>query len=147
MTNTDQRDVRRNRILVGVFAAGTMFLAGQVHANVQWDTLIWNTDVWAGDNPDDPDVDNVLGSADNCPFDPNADQANLDMDGLGNVCDPDADGDELVAEEEEMYGTDPLNADTDGDGKPDGVEVAMGGNPTLNEGTVVITIINSLLEE
>ena len=33
-------------------------------------------------------------------------------------------------------------ADTDGDGKPDGAEVAMGGNPTLNEGAVLMTIIN-----
>ncbi|MCB1773547.1 MAG: hypothetical protein KDI88_08010 [Gammaproteobacteria bacterium] len=147
MTNTDQRDARRHRILAGLFAACALFLAGQVHANVQWDSLVWNTDVWAGDNPDDPDVDSVLGIADNCPFDPNPDQANLDMDGLGNVCDPDADGDELVAEQEEMYGTDPLNADTDGDGNPDGAEVAMGRNPTLNEGTVLMTIINAVLDD
>jgi hypothetical protein len=138
---------RRNGLRASLLAVGALVLVGQAQANVKWDTLVWNTDVWAGDNPDDPDVDSVLGSADNCPFDPNADQANLDMDGLGNVCDPDADGDALVAEQEEMYGTDPLNADTDGDGKPDGVEVAMGGNPTLNEGAVLMTIINSVLDE
>jgi len=138
---------RRKVIRTGLVAAGALLLVGQAQANVNWDTLIWNTDVWAGDNPDDPDVDNVLGSNDNCPFDPNPDQADLDMDGPGNVCDPDADDDGLLAEEEAQYGTDPLNADTDGDGKSDFSEVAMGGNPTLNEGTVLMTIINSVLEE
>lgn len=41
----------------------------------------------------------------------------------------DQDGDGLTDEEEEEYGTDPLNPDTDGDGYPDGEEVRAGYNP------------------
>ena len=35
----------------------------------------------------------ALTTADNCPSRPNPDQADLDEDGLGDVCDPDRDGD------------------------------------------------------
>lgn len=41
----------------------------------------------------------------------------------------DADDDGLTFGEEELYGTDPMNRDTDGDGYSDGVEVAGGYNP------------------
>src|SRR3989344_5213294 len=39
------------------------------------------------------------------------------------------DRDGLQAWEEELYGTDPKKSDTDGDGTPDGEEVARGGKP------------------
>jgi thiol-disulfide isomerase/thioredoxin len=46
-------------------------------------------------------------------------------------CDPDADTDGLTAEEEEEWGTDPDNDDTDGDGLSDGEEVHdYGTDPT-----------------
>ena len=130
-----------------VLIVSLLLVAPFAHANVAWDSMIWNTDVWAGDDPDDPDLDLVLGSSDNCPFHANADQANLDGDGLGNVCDPDADGDGLDTAAETQNGTLPLNPDTDGDGRTDGAEVAAGQNPTVNEGAVVINIIRSLIEE
>jgi len=41
----------------------------------------------------DTDGDGVLDSADNCPYSPNGDQANLDGDALGDACDDDLDGD------------------------------------------------------
>jgi 23S rRNA (adenine2503-C2)-methyltransferase len=41
----------------------------------------------------DADGDGILTGADNCPFAPNADQADLDGDGLGDECDVDVDGD------------------------------------------------------
>jgi Leucine-rich repeat (LRR) protein len=52
-----------------------------------------------GTDPNDPtsfnDIDNdgVPDAIDNCPTVVNADQADLDGDGIGDVCDPDADGD------------------------------------------------------
>lgn len=41
----------------------------------------------------------------------------------------DQDGDDLSDQEEELYGTDSTNPDTDGDGYSDGAEVASGYNP------------------
>jgi len=41
----------------------------------------------------DSDNDGVPDSVDNCPTDPNANQFDLDADGMGDVCDPDIDGD------------------------------------------------------
>ncbi len=43
----------------------------------------------------DTDGDGVCDDDDNCPDDANADQADLDGDGVGDVCDPDIDGDGL----------------------------------------------------
>jgi FtsP/CotA-like multicopper oxidase with cupredoxin domain len=70
----------------------------------------------------DTDGDGVLDSADNCPVDPNADQADADGDGIGDVCDPlnDSDGDGI----EDALDNCPLvaNADqlnTDGDAEGD----------------------------
>src|SRR3989344_9416266 len=47
----------------------------------------------------------------------------------------DADHDGLLNAEEQLYGTDPANPDTDGDGYNDGEEVKNGYNP-LGEGTL-----------
>lgn len=41
----------------------------------------------------------------------------------------DADGDGLTDEQEQRYGTDPMNGDTDGDSYPDGVEIRHGYDP------------------
>ena len=41
----------------------------------------------------DADGDGVINALDNCVFTPNAAQADLDLDGLGDLCDPDRDGD------------------------------------------------------
>jgi hypothetical protein len=42
----------------------------------------------------------------------------------------DQDYDGLTDQQEELYGTDPFNADTDGDDIPDGREIALGTDPT-----------------
>ncbi|WP_037320920.1 thrombospondin type 3 repeat-containing protein [Salegentibacter sp. Hel_I_6] len=48
-------------------------------------------------NPnDDCDGDGILNGVDNCPTIPNANQADLDEDGVGDVCDPDIDGDGIL---------------------------------------------------
>ena len=73
----------------------------------------------------DRDEDTVLDGLDNCPAADNLDQLDTDGDLAGNVCDADDDGDGLLDAVETDTGifvgpgdtgTDPLLADTDGDG-------------------------------
>lgn len=76
---------------------------------------------------------------DNCPNAHNDLQTDTDGDLAGDACDQDDDGDTLLDFYETNTGsfggpfdagTDPLLADTDGDGLDDGVEVAAGSDPT-----------------
>ena len=48
----------------------------------------WNPPGPGGGGMDDSDGDGVYDSDDNCPLDPNFDQADADGDGIGDVCDP-----------------------------------------------------------
>lgn len=68
----------------------------------------------------DVDFDNVPNKIDNCPCVANPNQADQDLDGAGDLCDPDDDNDGLSDTEEVVAGTDPLLPDTDGDGICDG---------------------------
>jgi hypothetical protein len=70
----------------------------------------------------DGDGDGVLDNRDNCIMVSNANQLNTDSDPLGNACDLDDDNDGLDDTVEIGLGTDPLLADTDGDGLDDGVD-------------------------
>lgn len=79
----------------------------------------------------DADGDRIANDIDNCPFAANEDQRDLDGDGEGNVCDDDIDGDGLSNIEEQANGTDPLNADTDGDGIPDPDDPTALGEPLV----------------
>ena len=47
---------------------------------------------------------------DNCPDDANTDQADLDLDGLGDVCDDDIDGDGMPNHYESANGLNPLSS-------------------------------------
>ena len=44
----------------------------------------------------DIDKDGVIDDTDNCPSTANTDQADLDTDGIGDVCDDDKDGDTIL---------------------------------------------------
>lgn len=81
----------------------------------------------------DDDADGVRNGEDNCVDDANADQADLDGDGIGDVCDDDIDGDGLDNVDETEIGTDPTDPDTDGDGVNDGDEVAEGADPLVSD--------------
>lgn len=96
-----------------------------------WGPFIWNAETVtfvdeAGTTPEinftralgpdadaDADLAGVASALDNCLETPNADQGDLDQDGQGDACDVDVDG--LNDHEEVQLGTDPRNADTDGD--------------------------------
>lgn len=84
----------------------------------------------------DTDQDGVADINDNCPAMPNPDQANLDNDALGDVCDPDDDDDGLPDSYEIANGLDPLDAsdrteDLDDDGFNNFQEFEFGTDPTV----------------
>jgi hypothetical protein len=70
----------------------------------------------------DADEDGVTNDLDNCQDVSNADQADLDQDGKGDVCDADIDGDQISNTDETAQGTSPDKADSDGDGVLDGID-------------------------
>lgn len=83
----------------------------------------------------DSDMDGTGDAADNCPSTPNVSQADGDGDGLGDVCDPDRDQDQIDDIDEPALGLEPWNPDTDGDGALDGIEVIAGTDPLDPEST------------
>jgi hypothetical protein len=64
----------------------------------------------------DADLDGIPDSEDNCPSVANADQANYDLDGLGDLCDPDDDNDGVADLSDNcQFMTNPSQANFDGD--------------------------------
>lgn len=94
----------------------------------------------------DDDNDGVADVDDMFPLDPN-ETVDTDGDGTGNNADTDDDNDGLSDADEALLGADPLNPDSDGDGVNDGDEVAAGRNPTVDEGKIIMPILNILLED
>ncbi len=68
----------------------------------------------------DSDADGIPELNDNCPSEPNPGQENLDGDALGDVCDPDVDGDLVLNDDDD---------DDDNDGMDDTFELANLLNP------------------
>lgn len=70
------------------------------HLRVARENLEETVDI-VGDRPEcygvyDRDGDGIFDSEDNCPDTPNTDQADMDGDGIGDVCDDDRDGDGVL---------------------------------------------------
>ena len=59
--------------------------------------------------PEDSDGDGICDGKDICPVDPNPEQEDMDLDGKGDACDDDIDGDGWPNEVEEKCATDPRN--------------------------------------
>jgi Thrombospondin type 3 repeat len=69
----------------------------------------------------DSDSDGVPDAVDNCPDRPNNDQADMDGDGVGDLCDDDIDGDTVDNQMDncpKISNPDQVDADLDGDGDP-----------------------------
>jgi hypothetical protein len=68
----------------------------------------------------DSDGDGIADGEDNCPDDANADQADSDFDGAGDVCDPDDDDDGVLDKDDNcVFFYNPDQSDFDGDGEGD----------------------------
>lgn len=76
------------------------------------DYRVWSlrVDVDIANNLVDQDSDGIPDDSDNCIADSNTDQANLDQDLVGNVCDSDIDGDGVANDIETTLGFDPEDA-------------------------------------
>ena len=65
----------------------------------------------------DADGDGIADDLDNCRDDANADQADIDLDDLGDACDPDIDGDGALNDDDNCpFDSNADQADADGDG-------------------------------
>ena len=103
----------------------------------------------------DADADGVADYEDNCPVNANADQADLDGDDIGNVCDPDRDGDGIPNDIEALYGLDADDAadaaaDADGDGLSNLDEyntcVADAGGAVLECEAIIVDSVGPLID-
>lgn len=96
-------------------ADGTVFDTGTIDS--------WSLEV-CGLEQDDADADGIPDDADNCPNTANTDQADLDGDSIGDICDDDVDGDTILNADDNCPTTsNPTQSDFDGNGIGDVCDV------------------------
>lgn len=83
-------------ILNGEFSSGDWSLLVVDDAGVDTGSIDSWSIYFCGSPPTDSDGDGLTDNVDNCPSISNADQADFDGDGLGDVCDPDIDDDGIL---------------------------------------------------
>ena len=85
------------------------------------------------DADDDTVPDNYGGVVDNCPAVANLDQADQDLDGIGDACDPDIDGDTVANDVDNCpLVVNPLQEDLDADGLGDACDPDIDGDGVSN---------------
>jgi hypothetical protein len=105
-----------------VITAGNTAIDNGVTEDPTHDLVVMDDFLYTEPQPPGTDGDGIPDGSDNCPAAYNPDQLDTDGDGQGNVCDSDDDGDGISDADELGKGTDPLKADSDGDGRSDNAD-------------------------
>ena len=102
------------------------------NGNTRLDTISWAFVIPDGsdlvvEQTDDVDEDGLANFEDNCPLAPNPDQDDLDLDGLGDICDDDMDGDLVLNQVDNCAATNnPDQTDSNGNGIGDACDPTTG---------------------
>lgn len=101
----------------GICADADTCLAGDDTLDADGDLTPDACDACPDDAVNDVDGDGICGDVDNCAGVANANQSDLDLDGVGDACEPDTDGDAVWDDVDNCVATaNPSQADTDLDG-------------------------------
>lgn len=117
------------------------------------DTISWNFDVLGPDSfetedDEDTDGDGIINGDDNCPLSYNSDQADMDNDGSGDICDIDIDGDDVNNDLDNCSMTfNPDQEDLDADGIGDLCDIDMDGDGVNNDVDNCPLVVNSDQED